>query len=99
MEEDPSFSYTPSNYDLSGGTTKFYRELYKKQISSRLQKSNEGERNADNNNDYLERILEERNSSPSEDDNSLVNSQRFNVVELPENRSRLTHHQPQPDLL
>eukprot|EP00347_Sterkiella_histriomuscorum_P020382 403338017 len=32
-EEDPSLQYSPSQYDVSGGTSRFYRELYKKQLN------------------------------------------------------------------
>lgn len=34
-DDEPSLQYSPSCYDISGGTSRFYRELYKKQLTSR----------------------------------------------------------------
>ncbi|CDW88481.1 UNKNOWN [Stylonychia lemnae] len=33
LDDDPSLQYSPSYYEMSGGTSRFYRELYKKQLS------------------------------------------------------------------
>lgn len=70
-QTEPSFSYSPSNYEMSGGISKFYRELYKKQISERLYSGSESEPNdpdhkrskdplqSDDDDKFLSQIIEE----------------------------------------
>ena len=89
-EEDHSlFQYTPSNYyDASGGggtgaTTRFYRDLYLKQLNHRSDSPFE--------NDEMAPIEEGKSNASEDDDSDLIESRHHDELTSTEDYKFLAH--------